>query len=248
VLIDSSASVDQGQTLNLNGAFISTGSGPWSGLVDYGDGTPVQTLALAADNTFHLAHAYRTAGDYQAVVRIRGGSGPEGSAGVRVEVVAHPLTRVLTAAASSGPRPGDAIVILSFSGALDALEAENISIYTLVSPGRDRRLGTRDDVALKIASAAYDRALHAVTLRPSGRLSSLALRSTGIRISDGALHDAFGVALDGDGDVSPGGVYLAGVSGPARAPARFPGRLRVGAANVLGWKPLVRILPRATRR
>ena len=57
------ATLEQGQTLTRSGSFVDPDVGElWSATVDYGDGSGVQNLALAADKTFALSHPYAAAG------------------------------------------------------------------------------------------------------------------------------------------------------------------------------------------
>lgn len=69
--------------LSVSGSFSDPDDGDsWTGRVDYGDGAGTETLALASDKTFRLAHRYRTPGDYQVTVRIADRRGATGTAQV----------------------------------------------------------------------------------------------------------------------------------------------------------------------
>ena len=54
------ATIDEGDTFNQSGSFSDPGADSWTATVDYGDGTPVQALALSGQ-TFNLSHAYTSA-------------------------------------------------------------------------------------------------------------------------------------------------------------------------------------------
>jgi hypothetical protein len=52
-------SVDEGTSFSGRGIFYDrSGDGPWTGTVNYGDGSGEKPLALFADNSFQLTHAY----------------------------------------------------------------------------------------------------------------------------------------------------------------------------------------------
>jgi hypothetical protein len=62
-------------------------------------------------------------------------------------------------------------IVLSFDGALDPKQANNPANYSLVALGHDEKLGTADDRWVRIASAVYDPAANAVTLRPDHHIN-----------------------------------------------------------------------------
>ncbi len=87
--------------------------------------------------------------------------------------------------------------------------------YRLVSAGRDRRFGTRDDRTLALRSAAYDPASMTVTLTPKGRTALSQPMQVVVRGS--ALVDLALIALDGDGDGRPGGDFVGRLGPKPRA-------------------------------
>jgi hypothetical protein len=103
-------------------------------------------------------------------------------------------------------------ITLTFSEALDRSSATNPNNYRLVSPGRDRKFGTRDDMAIRL-TPSYDAATHTVTLttRAEVRLNP-ALRLTVLGSSPGNVSSPTGQLLDGNDDGQPGGNYVATVS------------------------------------
>ncbi len=52
-----------------------------------------------------------------------------------------------------------AVLTIEFSGALDAASAQNLAAYRLVTAGRDKKFGTKDDKVIRLASASYN-AIH----------------------------------------------------------------------------------------
>jgi hypothetical protein len=75
VLLGGDLTVDEGTLFSAHGSFTDPDSGDaWTASVDYGDGTQ-GSLALAADKTFSLGHAYRDNGSYTVKVTVQD-SGP----------------------------------------------------------------------------------------------------------------------------------------------------------------------------
>ena len=104
-------------------------------------------------------------------------------------------------------RTGRTRIDLTFGSDLDPARAEDVRNYVLIAPGRDGRLGTRDDVRMPIA-ASYDAATRVVTLVTRSRRGSfpadfLRIRSGG----ESGLTDTQGRPLDGDRDGLPGGDF-----------------------------------------
>ena len=59
---------------------------------------------------------------------------------------------------------------LTFSEDLNAARAQDATRYRVFSPGRDGRIGTRDDVRVRVTAATYNAATRTVTLRLARRL------------------------------------------------------------------------------
>lgn len=97
------------------------------------------------------------------------------------------------------------VLVVSFSGALDRGDAENVGGYRLVEFGRDRKFGTRDDRRKVLASATYDAATNTVTLSPRGRAFA---RSQQLSIFASLVSDSQGRQLDGDANGQPGGDFV----------------------------------------
>ena len=73
--------VAEGGTFTGSGVFFDPGADTWTATVDYGDGTPVEPIALSPDKTFALSHPYAQQGEYTVIVTVSdddGGSGPTG--------------------------------------------------------------------------------------------------------------------------------------------------------------------------
>jgi uncharacterized repeat protein (TIGR01451 family) len=100
-----------------------------------------------------------------------------------------------------------AAIVLQFSGALGAVAAKNRDAYSIWTAGPDKKLGTKDDLRIGIASAEYNAAASVVTLIPA---TTLNLKQPELlRITASLLRDAYGRPLDGNRDGVPGGNFSA---------------------------------------
>lgn len=85
VSLAASATIDEGSTFSAPGSFTDPDSAAWTATVDYGDGSPLQPLALAG-NAFSLSHVYADNGLYTVTVRVADSDGGEGAATATVTV------------------------------------------------------------------------------------------------------------------------------------------------------------------
>jgi hypothetical protein len=83
------AALREGQTFARTGSFIDNGTGAtqWTATVDYGCGQGVQSLALAGDHSFSLAHCCAVAGSYVAKVKVTAQGGTGASATTRFALI-----------------------------------------------------------------------------------------------------------------------------------------------------------------
>jgi hypothetical protein len=82
----SNAVVQQGTTLTRTCSFTDpSGHGPWTGTVNYGDGTAVQPLAITGQS-FTLSHIFETAGTFTTTVTVTDSAGFRGSFSYQVTV------------------------------------------------------------------------------------------------------------------------------------------------------------------
>jgi sugar lactone lactonase YvrE len=89
-LAQSSATVDAGSTLNVQGSFTDPGSGEtYNGEVDYGDGAGIVGLPLNPDRTFDLSHVYELAVTYDVTVYV--GDNHDGLGRATLEVTVNPI-------------------------------------------------------------------------------------------------------------------------------------------------------------
>jgi hypothetical protein len=64
------AVVDEGETFRQTVTFADPGADRWTARVDYGDGSPVQTLSLGTLRSFTLNHVYADPGSYVASITV----------------------------------------------------------------------------------------------------------------------------------------------------------------------------------
>ncbi len=188
------------------------------------DGQPVAlgaeaSVARLTDTTYRIAGlnaATTPTGSYVLKVDATGIEDLVGNPGVGSESVSFVVQEPIV---SPGPQVLDlvrygyhnqpTVLVLSFDSELDTTTAQNLKNYRVYSPGRDKKLGTLDDVAVTVALATYDATTQTVTLVTSRRLSlfqthRIVVRGTG----PNAVSDTEGNLLDGNADGTAGGDYV----------------------------------------
>jgi hypothetical protein len=202
-----------GQTLSRAGSLTDPGDDTWTATVDYGDGRGPQAISVAADKTFSLSHIYGQPGRYtvriaatdddggrgessfSVVVSAGGGHGSGPGGGGPAPVTVHDVRLVSKKGAVSA-------IVIQLSDGIDAAGAGRATNYRVVAAGRDKKFGTKDDVATKLKSVVYDRARHLVTLSLRGRV--VLTKTLRLTLRAAGLTDVDGRPLDGDGDGVPG--------------------------------------------
>ncbi|MFO0960811.1 MAG: Calx-beta domain-containing protein [Isosphaeraceae bacterium] len=168
------------------------------------------------------------------------GIGPPNPATLTIQYVTSPRVTKLQLIAGGGGISG---ILVSYSEALDpsrAVDPRNYG-YTVRTPGRDGKLGTRDDVLVGIQSYRYDPAKQAVTLG----LSRAVAKGTPIRITINQVTD---VASAGVGVANLQGTLLQGSKNPGLPGGIFVGDVKGKAVIVpAGPGTLVRKAKRAAR-
>ena len=96
----SNASINEGGTFSQTGSFTDPGSDTWTGTVDYGDGSALQSLALNANKGFTLSHVYADNGTYPVTVWVGDDDSTVGQATIQVAV--NNLAPVITYVGSNG--------------------------------------------------------------------------------------------------------------------------------------------------
>jgi PKD repeat protein len=155
--------VGQGEPFAGAGSFTDPGADTWTAMVDYGDGTGPQALALAPDRTFALGHTYAAPGTYAVAVAIEDDDGGRGSATftVTVDQRAAPTALIITSASQlalddrdrvtvsarltwrngTDPLPGQ-VVAFAAGGvvATATTDADGVATATLVLPSEQYTL------------------------------------------------------------------------------------------------------------
>jgi hypothetical protein len=224
-------------TATITVARVDGGDGPVSVVVSTSDGTAVagvnylatSTSLFFADGvtsqtfTIPILEDGKADGDKTVMLAL---SAPAGDAAIGTPSSAVLVVRqtnqgapisqaplVVTSLRRLGVHTQPTDLVVSFSGPLEASRATNLANYAVVSPGRDGRYGTRDDVTIPISSATYDPTSASVTLRMGQQLDThKTYRLTVSGTAPGGLTGLTGVYLDGNRDNQPGGNYSAPVN------------------------------------
>ncbi|MDG3004921.1 Ig-like domain repeat protein [Paludisphaera mucosa] len=245
-----------GQSLKLTAIVMAEGGVlPTGGVTFVVDGVDRSTVALAnvgGRATAVLTIAGLAEGTHQVSARYAGDAAFAASASATstVQVLAAAADvagPVVTSVERYGFHNQPTSLVLRFNEDLDPAAASNAANYQILGPGRDGRLGTRDDRPIPLRDAVYDAATRSVTLRPTERLYLYGRSLLAVRAGVGAgVVDLAGNALDGDGDGRPGGDFVSVVdrtklAGPAptlgrktipsRRPPAFASSLHVAAAH-----------------
>ena len=92
-------------------------------------------------------------------------------------------------------------LVLTFSEDLDPPALRPLANYRLVTAGRDKKFGTKDDKVVALRSATYNPTTHTVTLVPRKKLAvATKYRLTVNGTSATGVDDLAGNLLDGNGD------------------------------------------------
>jgi hypothetical protein len=99
---------------------------------------------------------------------------------------------------------------LTFIEDLEPGRAAMLANYRLVTAGRDKKFGTKDDKIIVLRSATYSVATHKVALLPRKKLAAaVKYRLTVNGTSASGVEDRAGNLLDGDHDGCVSGNYVA---------------------------------------
>ena len=121
-------------------------------------------------------------------------------------------------------------LLIQFSGELNSARAQSLAAYKLVTAGKDKKFGTKDDKSVKLSSAQYNAAARTVTLIPKSSLNKTQLME--IVLSGGQLTDTLGREIDGNHDGQPGGNSTATIKGKTVSIATAKALARLSASAV----------------
>jgi hypothetical protein len=119
-------------------------------------------------------------------------------------------------------------IIVDYSGAVNATEADSLSTYRLATAGRKSSFTAKNATVLKLKSAGYNGMSNAVTLTPK-KVFALT-KPVQLVVNGQSLDDSAGQPIDGANDGQPGSNYVtilrrttaAVLAGPAPTPKRTP--------------------------
>jgi hypothetical protein len=95
-----------------------------------------------------------------------------------------------------------------------------VGAYHLVTAGKDKKYGTRDDKVIPLQSATYSAGSQTVTLATRRKARNLAAQ---LVITAALVRDAHGQLLDGNGDGQPGGDSRTTLGGKVRVRSQTAG-------------------------
>jgi hypothetical protein len=97
-------------------------------------------------------------------------------------------------------------ILVTFSGAVNAAEAQQTGVYRLVTPGKHDSFTAKNAGTVKLRSALYNAASNTVTLTPKKAVPlSKPVELTINGNAPSGLQDSLGRLIDGDRDGTPGG-------------------------------------------
>ena len=99
-------------------------------------------------------------------------------------------------------------ITLTFSSALNAVDASSASTYTLVGAGADGMFGTSDDVTYALTPQYTAGSTQVTLVNPGGALAGGLYQLTVLAGATGGIHDVNGLLLDGDNNGTAGGNYV----------------------------------------
>jgi hypothetical protein len=168
--------------------------GSYSATVNWGDGTTSagRVSEYGGQYVVFASHTYAQAGTMSYRVEIsEGGSAAISTRGSITVAAAPPApigtpaagdpvgspatppapTAIVLSATSTKNKRGAIQLSLTFSSASDAALASDLSRYKITDPGRDGKIGTKDDRVVRVVSAGYNATTHVLTLTPKGTFS-----------------------------------------------------------------------------
>jgi hypothetical protein len=116
----------------------------------------------------------------------------------------------VSAVQGTNPKVNQTAVVLTFSENLDPARATSLVNYRLVTPGRDKRFGTRDDKVVLLVSATYDPTARTVTLVLMKKITAAGpYQLTVDGTSAGGVADNAGNPLNAGNDGKASGNFVA---------------------------------------
>jgi len=186
---DATFQVD-GLNFTLTGAGGPTNTatvGPFDGTIDFQPPSGVtfpplvvtntvnQTFTDAASLSFYTASASRTTvSPTMSAQAFASASAPTGNLATSVETTAGATLTISydyipgpASIARFGVHKNPTSLVVTFNTPVTATDAQNVNNYAILTSGRDRRFGTRDDVVIPINAAIFNTTTNAVTLIPA---------------------------------------------------------------------------------
>jgi len=181
---------------------VGSGSDPDGGVLGYAWREGTTLLSTAAAPTLNLGYGSHT---LTLTVTDSSGASATDSMSVTVADTTGPLITDVQFLAVKKTITG---LVLEASESLNPATAAAPTSYALHSAGKDKKLGTADDIAVPLASVVYDQAVRTIQLTPvkalkAGQFFKLSILDTG------DITDIVGNRLDGDMNGVSGGDCVA---------------------------------------
>ena len=93
---------------------------------------------------------------------------------------------------------------MNFDGPIDVATLAASTDISVVTPGRDRKFNTRDDLKSRVRGVSYDPATRSVLLK----LGKFNTKGGNYRVRMNGVTDTFGRPLDVDDDGVAGGLFV----------------------------------------
>ncbi len=213
VSVPSTASASVNVPFTSGGTFSDPGNdGPWSGTVDYGDGSPIQPLTINSVNkTFSLNHTYSSANTYTIIVQVT--DHPHSPDGIQPPTASLTGTGTISLTVAAGT-----LQVTNFTPTVSGFDvtfnrAVNTSVLNLYSSTLAGGFGASDIAIIGTntgpvhGSLTWDSATNtAHFIKTGGVLAADSYSLTLFSRADG-WADNSGHALDGDSNNTDGGNY-----------------------------------------
>ena len=105
--------LNEGQTLTQLATFSDPGSDVWTATIDYGDGSPIETIPSSelTDQAFALNHIYTDSGLFTVIVTVSDDNG--GSVSASFQVMSHNLSPAADAGADQAADEGTPVTLIA---------------------------------------------------------------------------------------------------------------------------------------
>jgi hypothetical protein len=197
----------RGQVVGVPGSFSDPGQGPWTLVINYGDGSPLEFAPTWSKN-FVVGHTYATRGTYPLTVAVWDSFG-----GVDMKISTVTVgfgTTTVSATAPVTAVGGVTNLVIAFVDPMNVGRVQSTGLYDVRTAGQDGRFDTADDQIITVRSATWVPDGRAVVLTFGAPIPTTSAYRVRARATSPAtdLVNALGQLLDGDSNDTPGGDFV----------------------------------------